>query len=575
MKSIGYLKPFYKNAAVLSEYVSIGGLEPGGELSSVPEYMLSGEIDFPYQKKAEKEILFTDHVSWVRFLGGISDGRIPCDEEKEGKLDLAYRCEDGSIKIRRHLIERYRPFVDLYKTEITVVLDNIPRVFSKKDYIDDYGNITPPNDYNDWRSFIKNMCKELIKCYGYETVNCWRFRIATEGRLDAETIDFCKHYDITTAAIREVLPDTKFAPYNIAAITNIHHHKNNMYAIARHCAQGTNIDTGEIGTPIDFLPVSYYSIPIIDKNNKILPETICPVTRSKTEYYNYWDNIGDFSEEFKKIPREIQELGILTNEYGRHTSEPGARGAAWLFQLLFTMLESNAISRIWHWHTTDVIAVHGKGRDDYKRVLRSNGWLYSILDHMVGSDMYVMDSAFATPCDQTVTLKAVGFLGVKKYVVLSAFNINRSMIYDSFVYIDIPWEFCKVKKDSIMNFTSLSNDSDVYQVIYRDLKSENLLNTNIPASIKLTKEEKYYNESFYNENIPNIPGVSFPVCGLTKGCMASDEGMVFIENNWEKYENMIKDSLKLKPMNAMVYEKNGYSRIYIKIKTPETVVIKL
>lgn len=575
MKYIGKMEPFYRNQAVLSEKMFLGGLELGGELSRVPDYLLDNDIDFPYinKKPTDKELLFTDHISLVRFLGGVGDKAFLPESLKGGKLDLAYRDDDGCIRIRESLIERYRPFVELYGKEITVVLDNIPWAFVSNEVVDNYGQINPPEDYEEWRHFIKDMCKALIENFRFDTVNSWRFRIGTESRINVDTVDYCKHYDITTAAIKEILPGAKFGPYNQAGVgSDLGLRRINMFSIARHCAEGTNLATGEKGSPFDFAAVSYYSIPKIDKNGELRSSSISPVERIIKGYVPYWDHISSILGEQKYIPREIHECGILTNEYNRATSEPGARGAAWLFQFMFEMREKANVSKIWHWHTTDVVKVSGKSVDEYKRVLRSNAWLFSILDHLSGLDAYVLNMKAANPCADNILFKAVGFLGSKNYIVCSGFNVNRNIKYDGYVYIDIPRNVLDGKPK--MKYAYLSDENDVYQAVYKDLKEINGLATKLPKSVDISKWEEYETE-FYDEHIVHIPGTSYPLYNMWDNYMVTEGGMDYIDSNWSRYEKIIKDSLTLKVFEPAVYEDGEYSRIFFRLTTPMTVVIQI
>lgn len=133
------------------------------------------------------------------------------------------------------------------------------------------------------------------------------------------------------------------------------------------------------------------------------------------------------------------------------------------------MREYARIDKIWHWHITDTIISSGKTHLDCKRILRSIGWLFSILDHMIGKETYILNTSTANVSGDDILVKAIGFSSENNrdadpYILLSGYNINRNMIYDGYAYVDIPDEVSG-NKDGIFNnltYTYLSDDNDVY-----------------------------------------------------------------------------------------------------------------
>ena len=120
-RSIGKLTPFYRNTQQQGHR-----MVSGEGLIEVPEYLLSG-IDFIYpKKKSSKEVLFVDHVSITRFLGGYSPewhdiGANP------SRLDMAYVDEDGGVRYRWNLIEeKLGPLIRHGYTGFTIGIENIP-----------------------------------------------------------------------------------------------------------------------------------------------------------------------------------------------------------------------------------------------------------------------------------------------------------------------------------------------------------------------------------------------------------------------------------------------------------------
>jgi hypothetical protein len=538
-----------------------------GDICRVPAYLTAPGLDFPYQRKpVDEELMFTDFITAVRFLGGINSANIPIAAERNGNLDLAVRAADGNIQYLWNVLDRFDRYVNLFGREITIVLDNIPSAFVSNPSTDGYGQIAPPENYGDWTAFIQALCRELVRRYGFETVNPWRFRICTEGRIHTDTQGFCRHYDLTTQAVRSVLPGARFSAYNSAAIHQVGDQHINFYQFLAHAASGTNYATGKIGSPYDFAPVSYYSVPltverakkagamvVTDPSDQTLCRwTISPEMRTAQDYKPYWDAIHSV---FPSASAEIQELGILTHEQGDFTSEPGARGAAWLFDLLFQMKETCGIRRAWHWHVTDPVSVPDKPLAEQHRLLCSNGWLYDILDYTDGSDLFVLNAAPRT-ADRDFLLKCIGFKKAASggsYIILSAFNIDRNRPFQQSVTIHLPNEFLDGTNVTLKT-TVLNPDTDVYAQIRKDLDAARQLNPNISTN-------------------PNTLYAITPV--HSDQSLATPEGRQLIDRNWTAYEKIIQDSLTLKPFPGTLRSAGDGFELVVNVKTPCVTVIRM
>lgn len=113
MASLGRMTRFYRNQAVLNEFFAIGGLELGGGLMSPPPYLLDETLDFPYHpRNDDKEILFADHLTVVRTLGGWN----PQHVENAGEFDLVYRDEAARTLLEGNM-QNYR---DLLRDSLTL-----------------------------------------------------------------------------------------------------------------------------------------------------------------------------------------------------------------------------------------------------------------------------------------------------------------------------------------------------------------------------------------------------------------------------------------------------------------------
>ena len=568
---LGILKPFYRSQAVLGEFLSSGGLQPGGEIAPVPQYLMDPMLDFPYRARgAEDELMFTDRITAVRFIGGIGNPMIPNSTEHDWALDLVKRGADGQLFYDWAPLDRFDRYVQRFGPNITIVLDNIPIAFVAKPSLDNYGRIAPPDDYAEWTEFIRTLAEELVRRYGRKTVGLWRFRALTEGRLATDTEGFKVHYDHTVAAIQQVLPEARFAPFNKATIHMADQQNINIYEFMAHAVGGSNRATGEIGSTVDFIPVSYYSVPLTVENaatngslvvldpadERLNRWSISPKLRVHEDYLPYWRKLDDARVESRSMPREIQELGILTAENGIWTSEPGARGAAWLHQLLFNMKEAADISAAWHWHVTDVLHLPDQDPLLAPRILRSNGWLYQIMDHLVGSETYDLPIRSTPAADADYSIKATHFANAAEgadYIILSAFNIDRKLEQRFEVSVSLP-EF--VGSDAVLEVTALNRKTDVYEQIRSDLLTKALL------------LEPFANEPDY---ISTVGGFKQPTDGMT-----NSEGIVFLKEQFPRYAKIIAESLTLeKTTLAKITNDLKESQLVTTISTPEVAVFRI
>jgi hypothetical protein len=565
---LGEMTPFYRGHPVLGELLSGGGVQPGGDICKVPGYLLDPSLDFPYRRKdSPVELMYTDFITAVRFLGGISDHRIPLKTERGGALDLAVREADGEIRYEWGPLDRFDRYVQLFREEITIVLDSVPTAFVAEPKWTSYGQFRPPDRYDEWTDFMQALCRELVRRYGFETVNCWRFRILTEGRLDVNTEQFLAHYLHTTSAIRAILPDVEFQAYNVAAVHVPELHHIHYYNFVKRLAEENTENPDRGICLISSQPVSYYSVPLTadvarehplavagDLETGLSEWTVSPVIRARTEYKSFWDEVDRLMD--AALPREIQELGILRTETGIKTSEPGARGAAWLHQFLFTMWQDAALDRAWHWHTTDVLSIPDKPVSEQNRLLRSNGWLYQILDHMEGAMVYNLPIEVGLSGEGGLTARSDLFLRANNgdsFLLASGFHIRRDFQEEVPFSIIIPCQIAP-RISALKGYAVLNPETDVYRMIRDDLNTHGEL------------EDNFRLDPFL---FSTVSGEGQPTDG-----MATREGVGRMDRDFEIYAQQIQKSLTLHDFPGSIErEPNGDLRIKGTFNIPETFVL--
>ncbi len=114
----------------------------------------------------------------------------------------------------------------------------------------------PPKDYAKWGALVEAYAAHLRQRYGSET-DGWLWEVWNEPDIDywhGTPEEYDRLYDVTTAAIRKVLPEAKVGG---PGATGINEGKSEAFLrqFLEHCASGKN-NAGGIGAPLDF--ISYH-----------------------------------------------------------------------------------------------------------------------------------------------------------------------------------------------------------------------------------------------------------------------------------------------------------------------------
>lgn len=373
---LGRLERFWRYSAVLGPF-----LERGYALETVPAYLLRG--DFPYPKRPyAKEVLFADHLSVVRLLGGYNDG------SKEGAgdpavraRDLAWRDADGRIQYRMDLLRpRLQPWLEAGYADFTIVLDNVPWCFPEKPGVRaSYGQGVAPRDAAEWGEFVGAVVRELAVILGPEAARRLRFRVGTENngreRFDGTLQQYEQHYEASVRALQAVLPGAKVGPFNISGVSRL--------GLARQ-----NVDAGALAEwaaarrlPFEWVAFSRYFRPGED------PEWHARTCRE------VWQEFERRVPALRGVSREIHEFGVAPwGEVAKGvfaSAEPGANGAALTCQMMWRLREAG-INRLWHW----LMGEHLRSRGNEEAILTGGqAWVLSVLEHMAGGEAFLVSPA--------------------------------------------------------------------------------------------------------------------------------------------------------------------------------------
>ena len=116
----------------------------------------------------------------------------------------------------------------------------------------------PPKDYAKWRALIVAWVTHLHERYG-AAVDSWLWEVWNEpdiGYFHGTEQEYEKLYDLSTGAVRQVLPHAKVGgPSTTGPYPHEDASKNSPYLrnFLEHCAHGVNADTGKPGVPLDFI----------------------------------------------------------------------------------------------------------------------------------------------------------------------------------------------------------------------------------------------------------------------------------------------------------------------------------
>lgn len=523
--ALGKFDRFWRCSAALGPY-----LETGNALTEVPAYLLSG--DFPYRKRPfAKEVLFADELTIVRLLGGYVKPGLTEDAVRE--LDLAYRGDDGTIRYRMELLApRLQPYLNNGYRDLTIVLDNVPYCFPAQPKVAGFGQIEPPRDPAEWKAFVHEVVRAIAQIVGPSGTSRLRFRVGTENnaraRFDGSQEQYERHYADSAQAIREILPEAPVSFYNISAVNvrTIPSQNVNSFALARHCFDDSP------RTPVDYIAFSRYYWQRDD------PEVV------GRDCAAVWDEFGSLVPELRAVSREVQEFGTAPWQMTSHgqiaRAEPGALGAAQVFQMLFRLKQAGA-NRIWHWSVLDTQIRDGAGAQ--RSLPTGQAWVYSILEHMAGGEAFLANVAGGA--DGVERLAVGSWKEGSAIVAISAYHPDGLRLGAQTVEFQLPAQAVGSARRNV-RVARLNGANCVHSLVRNDLAAGGLLRSEFSSS-------------------PDF-------LGNVREMAASREGEALAAQNEPKYLDAWTRSLTLRSMTSEDGTIEG-DVCRIRIASPEVVVL--
>lgn len=493
--------------------------------------------DFPYNyskyglTENDEFVLHGDVASYVRFLSTAGDDT----------YDLAKR-DNGKIVLQKKEVRKR-----FAKTEASgaiknyiIVLDNIPFCFPKQENIrvETYGQTALPEDMNEWKEFIVDLCKELKAVLGEEKANTLSFRLGTEAHNGnrfhySDPAVMLNFYKITAQAVKSVLPKAKFGPYNTHTPWRLETQTLNFPDLVYFCMKNN--------LPLDFIGYSWYT------------QGSRPLTKADG-FIDHWKNAEFINPELKNVPKEFHEFGSL-GEKGNQYMRPSSDNAAAMFNMLMDA-KAGGFTGTFHWPVdvklTRVSSTH---------VLNGLGWMFQVLDHTTGGNTYLFDYSVVGNASYS-DIKVLGVFNCdnnKSFLIVSSFNpnIDNEIITEN-IKIEIPGEFINLPTNSnLVKGATLDRETCPLLAIRKDLEQAGLLT------------EPYLSRPFITPYFPVHYVIDIP--SVTSIPSARN----VIEQNRNKYIELCKNSLTLKDKSVSIAKKTSGYELIIPTKTNSISVIEL
>ena len=523
---LGELTPIWRSQPVIGRWLS------GGQgLVTIPEYLL--DSSFPYQKRPyAKEVPFADHLLIVRLLGGWNTNLSIGEMSGSKDADVAYRDETGKIRYRWNLLfGRLDPYINMGYSDLTLVLDNIPWDFPVEPSTGKYGQTAPPGNMAEWRQFMRELAEQLVSKYGKKTASRFRFRLGTEcqhiNRFDGSQEQYTKLYIATLESVRSVLPDSKIGPCNHGGGKGNTARNNIDFALFYQDVERQLVSNLGI---VDFFPISNYYI------KEAAGSHIKRMLRRKEVNKWYWDIVTEEIAADAVPAREVHESGLIVKSNSGTLGGGGAEGAAWYLKTLIEMYQLG-VSRVAHWPALDRLNKKGG-----HLVLTDQGWVLSVLEHLVGGSMYLY-------ADEEYGTYTIDKLLVQKenavYLIVSMSG-NRSVETD--VSVTVPEHLLPDRDEYNIKGVALTRRNSICTIIKEDLVNKDAL------------REGYKGE--YS-----------PCANIRK--MMKRSGLRIVNDNWDKYQQHMVQSLTLWDASELAREDQGGLIFTTKMEAPSIQVFKV
>jgi hypothetical protein len=526
--TLGILTPFYRATQLQGHLFGMG-------LTTIPDYLLTPGLAFPYRRKAgfAREIPFVDTFSINRVLGGYPEAwlkkfRLLDPVLGRRSLDYVVRGPDGKLQFRTELIRaRLKPYLDAGYTQadITLALDNPPWDVATPDGAAPqqgaWGRKTPPGDLGEWAAVLTHLATDLKAILGpaaeqlsFETGVEYDERASFDGTAPA----FFQYYAASAHAIHAVLPHASFGPGEFTGLGA--------------CPAGNESCVYDTARLLDFA-----------RAQGMLPSVVPRSLHALADHPSVMPSqvAARYAASYARLPTvtpEVHQFGLLFEPFGESWGgDIGPTQANWEFQTMFQLLAARVPRRVFHWG--------GLLRVAKLDILNGSGFLRLVLDHYVGSGMTLLHAVHvgdeSNPDTETLGLSLTGT--DVPAVVLSSFSVRRREGSRE-VSFDLPdtWPANHTK----WHMVSYRAGHDVFATIRHDL----LVDANLRPE--------------------------FLVCIQCEGspmlmALDADRARAMLERNWPRYQALIQAGLQWREAGAEV--KMSGRRLTVSLGDNELLVV--
>ena len=477
-------------------------------------------------------VLHGDVASFVRFLSGPGT---------TDSYDLAKRVNGKVVLQTDALTERFA------KTEASgaiknymIVLDQIPVCFPDPENVTygTYGQTAMPADMDEWTTFIKDMCEGIKNILGEEKANNLSFRMGTEAHSGhrynyTDPNVMLNFYKITAQAVKSVLPQAKFGPYNTCVPWIASKQVLKFNDLVQYCK--------DYDLPLDFIGYSWYvqgADPLIDPQG----------------FVDHWKAAAEINPDLNNVPIEYYEFGSLGTE-GTRYMRPTCDNAAAIFNMLMDS-KAAGFTGTFHW-PVDVKIVDSPAT----YVMNALGWVFQVLDHTTGGDAYLLSNTLISDNVGGSTIRTLGVFHCdnnKNYLIVSSFNPTIGKVSQETVKVKIPKSYINLKENiTSVKVASLDRSNCPLLAIRNDLQENGYLS------------EEYTGKPY----VTNFSSVHYRLVQASVTDMTNAKNL--IRDNRTKYVNLCKNSFTLKEKTITMTKTQSSNELNISVTANSISVIVL
>ena len=247
--------------------ITINAAQPSGPLKPIWRFFGADEPNYAYMKQGSEllgelgalkndEVFFRSHNLLVTGNGEYSlkwGSTDAYNEDAAGNPVYDWTIVDRIFDA--YLSNGVRPYVEIgfMPKALSVKPEPYRHHFPNSTFDEMFvGWAYPPKDYSKWEELVYQWAKHCVEKYGKQEVLRWYWETWNEPNIEywkGTREEFFKLHDYAIRAVRRAIPNAKVGGPDLAGGKGGDFLENFL----NHCLKGTNLATGERGTPLDFI----------------------------------------------------------------------------------------------------------------------------------------------------------------------------------------------------------------------------------------------------------------------------------------------------------------------------------